>query len=306
MSNNTKLSSKNIHYHWNNSLSPAIEIGPGEEIEIETLDAGGGQLTPLSGPQDIANFDFSRIDPATGPIRVEGAEPGDALVIRIKELEIGDWGWTGTLPGFGLLSDIFTEVTCYISKITEDEISLPFGVVLPTMPMIGVVGVAPPEPGNHAMIAPHRYGGNMDIRNVGVGSTIILPVGVSGALLSFGDAHAAMGDGEVCGTAIETSGRILASVDLVKGRAPKYPIVEYSNRSNRTGDFIAASGIGSDLFQACRDAVLNLIDEVTRRSSFSPMEAYILASLTADLKISEVVDAPNWVVTAHLPASLLS
>ena len=172
--------------------------------------------------------------------------------------------------------------------------------------MIGTLGVALPEPGAHPLLPPSRYGGNMDIRHLTAGATLHLPVGVDGALVSVGDAHATMGDGEVCGTGVETAARVALQLDLEPGAAPLTPILETARATQRSGPALVTTGIGPDLMTAARDATRSLIDEVTRRIGLSAVHAYILASLTADLVISEIVDAPNWVVSLHLPASVLN
>lgn len=132
-----------------------------------------------------------------------------------------------------------------------------------------------------------------------------LPVGVDGALLSLGDCHATMGDGEVCGTGVETSGRAVLDLRLVPGAAPPTPMLETSPTSNRTGPALVTTGVGPDLLAAAREATRYLIDEIVRRTALSAAHAYLLASLTADLVLSEVVDAPNWIVSAHLPLAAL-
>ena len=293
------------HTAWDRALPPLAELTPGQELVVETAEASGGQLDAGSGPQDLLGLDFGRLNPVTGPFAIASARPGDAVVVEILEMSVGSWGWTACIPGFGLLADDFTAPHLRISKITEGSVELIPGLEIPLAPMLGTVGVAPPEPGPHGMIPPRRWGGNMDIRHLGPGARLILPVGVDGALLSLGDAHAAMGDGEVAGTGIETDATVRIRVDLLRDAAPPTPVVETDARSHRTGRALATTGIGPDLMQASRDAVRALLDQIVARSGLSPEDAYLLASVTADLKISELVDAPNWVVTAHLPLALL-
>ncbi|MEY9836469.1 acetamidase/formamidase family protein [Streptacidiphilus sp. EB103A] len=293
------------HTAWDRTLSPLAELTPGQELVVETAEASGGQLDAGSDPQDLLGLDFGRLNPVTGPFAIASARPGDALVVDILDMSVGGWGWTACIPGFGLLADDFAAPHLRISKITEGSVELIPGLEIPLAPMLGTVGVAPPEPGPHGMIPPRRWGGNMDIRHLGPGARLILPVGVDGALLSLGDAHAAMGDGEVAGTGIETDSTVRIRVDLLRDAAPPTPVVETDARSHRTGRALATTGIGPDLMQASRDAVRALLDQIVARSGLSPEDAYLLASVTADLKISEIVDAPNWVVTAHLPLAVL-
>jgi acetamidase/formamidase len=155
------------------------------------------------------------------------------------------------------------------------------------------------------VVPPRRWGGNLDIRHLGAGSTLYLPVGVPGALLSVGDAHSAMGDGEVCGTGIETNASVRLRLDVEKGRDIAYPRFVTDARSDKPGAAVAVTGVGPDLFVAARDATMGLVDEVMRRAGLSDVEAYVLASVAADLKISQIVDVPNWTVSLHIPLSVL-
>ncbi|MFC4243814.1 acetamidase/formamidase family protein [Gryllotalpicola reticulitermitis] len=299
------LSRGDIHLGWDNSIEPRATIAPGGEIELDLLEASGGQLAPSSEASDLLALDGTRLNPVTGPIRVDGARPGDALVISFLELDVDEWGWSGVLPGFGLLAADFPEPYLAVSRIVGGVVRLPFGVELPAVSMIGTIGVELPEAGQHSVIPPRRFGGNLDIRHLTAGATLTLPVGVEGALLSVGDAHAAMGDGEVCGTGVETNARTRLRIQVVPGASPAFPRFTTHPASDRVGATIAATGIGPSLEAAARDATRGLIDEIVARSRLAPVEAYVLASVAGDLKISEIVDLPNYVVSAHLPLSVL-
>jgi acetamidase/formamidase len=294
------------HNVWDHAIAPAIRIAPGDTLVVELENASGGQLTANSDASALATLDFARINPVTGPIFVEGARPGDALVVEILDLAVADWGWTANIPGFGLLADRFTEPALRSSRITGGKIDLFTGMQLPSVPMIGTIGVAPAAAGAFSVIPPTRYGGNMDVRHVGAGATLYLPVAVEGALLSLGDGHAAQGDGEVCGTAIETTATATLRVTLERDRHLPAPMLLTDARSQRTGSAFATTGIGPDLMAAARDATTAMIAEIVRRTTLSELDAYLLSSVAADLKISEVVDQPNWVVSLHIDASLLA
>lgn len=294
-----------VHNAWDNAIEPIAAIAPGAELTVETADASGGQLGPASSAADVAALDFGRVNPVTGPFLVEGAAPGDALVIDVLDMAVGDWGWTACIPGFGLLADDFPDAHLRVSAIGDGGAELLPGLPVPVVPMIGTIGVAPPEPGAHSIVPPRRWGGNMDVRHIGPGARLVLPVGVDGALLSLGDAHAAMGDGEVCGTGVETDATVRLRVDVRRGAAPSTPVIETDPRTQRTGAALVTTGIGPDLMEASRDAARALVAEVAARTGMAPVDAYLLASVAADLKISEVVDAPNWIVSAHLELSLL-
>lgn len=301
-----RLGTDSIHHAWDNSLPPALEIEGSGTVELDLVDSGGAQLDANSGASDLVVIDLARINPVTGPVFVRGAEPGDALLVRVRELSPASWGWSANIPGFGLLAEDFPDAELVHSRIGEKEVELDFGPVLPALPMIGTLGLALPEPGAHPVLPPSRHGGNMDIRQLGAGASVLLPVGVPGALLSLGDTHAAMGDGEVCGTGVETSARTVLEIELIKDRPINTPILETPAAARRSGAALVTTGIGPDLLTAAKDATRSLIDETVRRTGLSPVQAYILASLTADLIISEIVDVPNYVVSLHLPVEFLS
>jgi formamidase len=300
------LTRTQTHGVWDHSLAPVLRVAPGETVVVELENASGGQLAADSPASALATLDFKRINPVTGPMFVEGAKPGDALVVEILELDVDAWGWTANIPGFGLLADRFTEPALRVSRIANGTIDLFTGMKLPCVPMIGTIGVAPAEAGAFSVVPPSRNGGNMDIRHVGAGATLYLPVAVEGALLSLGDGHAAQGDGEVCGTAIETSSVATLRISLERDRHLPAPMLLTDARTHRTGRAFATTGIGPDLFQAARDATSAMIAEIVRRTSLSEIDAYLLASVAGDLKISEIVDVPNWVVSLHLDAALLA
>jgi len=293
------------HNVWDRSIAPVVRIAPGATIVVELENASGGQLHADSDASALGTLDFARINPVTGPIFVEGARPGDALVVEVLELDVDGWGWTANIPGFGLLADRFTEPALRFSRIVAGRVELFTGMRIPSLPMIGTIGVAPPEPGAFSVIPPTRHGGNMDIRHAGAGATILFPVAVEGALLSLGDGHAAQGDGEVCGTAIETTAIATLRVTVERDRPLSAPILVTDPRAQRTGRALATTGIGPDLFEAARDATNAMIAEIVRRTTLAEIDAYLLASVAADLKISEVVDQPHWVVSLHIDASLL-
>lgn len=295
-----------VHFSWDNALEPVLRIGSGSELELETVDASGGQIRADSSHLDVTEIRMDRVNPVTGPIFVEGAQPGDALLVEILAVDCDSWGWTANIPGFGLLADEFPDPHLAISRITSDTVELPFGLELPAVPMIGTLGVALAQYGPHPILPPSAQGGNMDIRHLTAGASVRLPVAVPGALLSLGDVHAAMGDGEVCGTGIETAAHVRLRVTVEGGQAPTFPVLETSGASDRHGPALTATGIGPDLFEAARAATRGLLDLLERRLRIERLHAYLLASVAADLKICELVDAPNWVISAHIEQRLLA
>jgi len=294
------------HWAWDRNLPPVLTVASGATMALEVSDASGGQLLASSTARDVLRLDLSRVNPVTGPIYVEGAEPGDVVRVTILDVKVGPWGWTACIPGFGLLADQFPDPHLLISQMVGSYVVLPIGVQVPLTPFVGTIGLAPAEPGPHSLIPPRRVGGNMDMRHLTPGARVFLPVEVPGGLLSVGDCHAAQGDGEVCGTAVEVSATVVLRVDVLKHLSLRYPMVETHPVANRHGSALVTTGIGPDLLEAARQAVRGMVDEMARRAGLDPADAYCLASVAGDLKIAEVVDAPHWVVAFHLERSLLN
>lgn len=300
-----RLGTGSVHTVWDNRIAPVLEVEPGSTVDVDVLDASGGQVTAQSQAADVLTLDMGRINPVTGPISVSGAEPGDTLVIDVLDVVVAEAGWTANIPGFGLLAEDFPDPYLLHPRVVGGSIEFLPGLHMPSVPMIGTIGVAPPEPGELPMLPPHRYGGNMDIRHVTAGTRLRLPVGVSGALLSMGDTHAAMGDGEVCGTGVEIASTVTVRIDVEKGPAVPTAVLETDGRATRTGPALVTTGIGPDLWQAARDSARSMVEQLVRRTGLSAVEAYLLASVTADLHVSEIVDLPNVVVSMHLPLDVV-
>ena len=304
---NYTIHGRHHHFGWDNAFAPAEKVAPGSTIFFECLDSSGGQLSPESTVEDIAKLDFARINPVTGPIFVDGAEPGDALKVTIEEFKPSGFGWTANIPGFGLLADDFKEpaltIWKYDASTLEPALFGKHGRV-PLKPFAGTIGNAPAEKGLHSIVPPRRVGGNLDIRDLAAGTTLYLPVEVAGALFSVGDTHAAQGDGEVCGTAIESPMNVVLTLDLVKGANLKTPRFTTSGPVTRHLDakgYEVTTGIGSDLMEGARSAVSQMVDLLAGRYNLDPVDAYMLVSVCGDLRISEIVDMPNWVVSFNFP-----
>jgi acetamidase/formamidase len=293
------------HYGWDPALEPALRVAPGEMLELEVVEASDGQIHPGSTVEDVRRLDPSRANPVTGPIHVEGSEPGDGLTVEILDFQPSGWGWTAILPGFGLLADEFPRAYLHLSRHDSRSVEFASGIHLPLRPFPGTLGVAPAEPGPHDVIPPRDVGGNMDVRHLVRGTRAHLPVRVRGALLSLGDTHAAQGDGEVCGTAIESPMKVLLRVGVDRGEAPRRPWFEIPGTGETDeGPRIATTGIASDLMEAARDAVRDMIDHLGSEHGLAPELAYCLCSAAVDLRISECVNRPSWLVTAHLPRDI--
>ncbi len=299
------------HYGWDNSLAPALRVAPGETVEFDIIDASGGQLVADSTVDDVARFDFERLNPVSGPLWIEGAEPGDMLCVRLLDFRPSGWGWTANIPGFGLLADQFPEpVLRHWHYAPDGARPALYGDLaqIPIKPFTGTVGVAPATVGYHSIVPPRSVGGNMDIRDVAAGATLMLPVAVPGALFSVGDTHAAQGDGEVCGTAIESPMQVVLQFELVKGANIPTPRLLTGGPVTRHIDakgYRVTTGIGPDLMTAARDAVRYMVDWLASANAMSAEDAYLLCSVCADLRISELVDRPNWIVSLYFPLQVL-
>ena len=307
MSHNHTIHSHQCHFGWDKDNQPVVMARPGETIEFHPVDSSGGQLTPKSTVADIAALDFAKVNPVAGPVHIDGARPGDAIKVTLLDFAPSGWGWTANIPGFGLLADHFKDPALHIW--TYDKIALtpaaygPGGKV-PLKPFCGTIGLAPAEPGLHSIVPPRRVGGNMDIRDLAAGTILYLPVEVPGGLFSVGDTHATQGDGEVCGTAIESPCSLAARFDLVKGANLKFPRFTTPGPVARHMDHMgyeATTGIGPDLMEATRAALKGMIELLSARHKMSEVDAYMLCSVAGDLRISEVVDIPNWVVSFYFP-----
>jgi len=305
-----------IHRHchhnvWDRAMAPVLTIAPGETATFEIADASGGQIVPGVGAEVFANYHSDRVNLVTGPVYVDGARPGDTLIISLEHYAPSGWGWTANIPGFGLLADEFPEAALRHWHF-EPNGSRPmlFGDLAQVRlaPFAGTIGVAPGEPGPHSIIPPRRVGGNMDVRDLRAGSILHLPVEVVGALFSIGDTHAAQGDGEVCGTAIESPMQVTVRFDLTKGDAPTFPWIDApAEAAKGSGGRVAiTTGIGPDLMTAAQDAVRGMIDVHMRRHGLAAVDAYMLASVAGDLRIAQVVDAPNWTVTFYMPDAIFA
>jgi acetamidase/formamidase len=297
-----------FNYVWDNSIEPVLEIASGETVEFHVRDASDEQITAESGAADVAKLDFSHVNPVSGPVFVKGSYPGDVLVVEIVEFRPRDWGWTALIPGFGLLADEFPEPWLRISRVDPENGRVVFSerVSLPYEPFPGTIGVAPAEPGEHSIVPPSRWGGNMDTKHLRVDTTLYLPIGVEGALFSVGDTHAAQGDGEVCGTAIETAMDAVLRLSVRRDfriDGPQYDVPAGAAQRQETS-YRVCTGVAPDLMEATKQAVRATISHLGDRYRLSREEAYALASVSVDLKIHEVVDAPNWVVGAFVPEAV--
>ena len=305
-----RLDHEQIHQEWNNALPPRLTIDPGDTVVFDTRDAANRFYTKDSTHEDVLRRGPFKGHPLTGPVAVRGARPRDTLVVEILDVQPAlDWGWTAIRPGRGLLPEAdFAKPFLQIWDLSDKRHArMGNKVAVPLAPFPGVLGVALDEPGAHSTMPPRRAGGNMDIKQLVAGATLWLPVLVDGALFSAGDAHAAQGDGEVCVTAVEMMGRLTLRFGVQSGRRLAEPQLRTpappSNATNR-GPHYATTAHGPDLFAASQQAVRYMIEHLVESRGLSREQAYVVCSVAVDLKISEIVDAPNWIVSAFVPESI--
>jgi acetamidase/formamidase len=309
---NHELDDRIVHYAWDNSLAPRLAIDPGDTVTFSTRDSADRFYTADSTHEDVLRKGPLKGHPLTGPVYVRGAVPGDVLAIEVLEVQpAAGFGWTAIRPGRGLLpEDEFPRAFLQIWELGGDGLARMrqrSDIAVPIDPFPGILGTALAEPGAHSTVPPRHNGGNMDIRHLVQGTTVYLPVFVEGALFSTGDAHAAQGDGEVCITAVEMAATVTLRINLRKGEPlaePRFRTAGPLNARSNTGPFYATTAHGPDLFECSQRAVRYMIDHVVETRGLSREEAYVLCSVCVDLRISEIVDRPNWIVTATLPESV--
>lgn len=297
-----------LHHDWDPDRAPALSVEPGDVVRFDCLDASGGRLSPGTGVAELRETEFPG-HPLTGPVAVEGAEPGDSLVAELLAVETGDWGVTYTYPGddggSGLLPDTAPEGRVHHWDLTRDDGVAEFrGCEIPLAPFPGNLGLAPADM-PASTVPPRKVGGNLDVRHLVAGSRLHLPVEVAGGLFSIGDGHAAQGDGEVCITAIECSTTVDVRFEVVD-EAPESPWFETpgGRQEWREGPALCTTGVGPDLHAGSKQALAGMLDRLEEQG-FDRPDAYVLCSVACDLQVSQVVNAPNWTVTARLPERVL-
>jgi formamidase len=347
------------HNRWHPDIPPVLRCEPGDEVVLETRDAFDGQMGPDATLETVAAPNLDVVHPLTGPVFVKGAEPGDVLEVEILDVEPDRYGYTVQVPGFGFLRDVFPDPFKVNWDIADGWATAPElpGVRIPGSPFMGTIGltpghellvrtaareqalldrggfVLPPSPSSAVpddpriaaealrTIPPREQAGNVDIKQLGKGARLHIPVDTPGALFSAGDAHFAQGDCETCGTAIEMRATLRVRVGLHKGEAAEKGIRDlrfarddYYLPPNYAAPrrFYATTGISvtkdgenhaEDATLAARNALLNMIEHLTERG-WTRQQAYAICSVAVDLKISQLVDVPNMLVSAFLPEDI--
>jgi acetamidase/formamidase len=301
------LSAEPTHSVWDRLLNPRLRIAPGDEIAFECVDASGGQVHPGMTTAEFLTIDRSRIHALTGPVWIEGAEPGDVLQIDVLSTRHAGWGWSSVIEGLGFLKDRFREPYLFHWQLDgESTASLAPGVV-PVRPFLGVMGVARAESGAFRTRPPGPFGGNLDVRELCAGSRLYLPVFNHGALFSCGDGHAAQGDGEVCINGIECPLDVTLRFHLHKQQPLSGPLVEASEAAaaDSQAEAWVAVETGTDLADTARAATSRMVDLLVSRWRFSEIHAYILCSVALKLRLSQVVNEPVYTVSAALSKQIL-
>ncbi len=300
-----------VHFTWDAGHAPVVSVADGDTVVFETRDVSDNQIGPDSDTSVVAGLDWDRVYPLAGPVAVEGAEPGDTLAVDILDIHTKGWGWTAILPELGLLSEDFPDPYLRVFDLTlGDVVYFREDIAIPLTPFMGTMGVCPAGASAQAVMPPGTFGGNMDTRQLVAGTTLYLPVQVEGALFSTGDAHGCQGDGEICVTGLEAPMYATMRFRVEKGRS--IPCAQYRTppgsltRRVDLGAWYGTTGLGGDLYAAAQDATRAMIAHLTATYGLSPEDAYLLCSLAVDLKISEIVDAGVYIVSALLPESIFS
>lgn len=302
-----------VYFTYCYSHSPALRIKPGDKVITRTRDASNDAFAPTD--KTLApKLDLTKVNPQTGPFYVEGAEPGDTLVVKLLKVAPNrDWGWGGAIPYFGALAPEYktqmvtdpVKDTLYIWKFNADRtaavLDMPKSKVgkveVPIRSFLGTIGTAPPGKECISSLVPGPHGANMDFNEVVSGVTMYFPVFEPGALFMVGDGHAAQGDGEIMGAAIETSMDVEFTVDVIKGKTINWPRLENDK-------FIMSIGSTRPLIDALRIACVDLINWLVNDYGFDKMEAYQLLGQAAQIEVANVVD-PQYSVACQLEKKYL-
>ena len=269
-----------ITYTFGPNLTPIATIRSGESVEFVCQDACGGQIRTEKDTLD--RLDMDRVNGATGPVRVKGSRPGDVIRVRIRDIRVAKLGFQSIVSGQGVLGDEVRQARTKMIRIEDGIAIFSRRIRIPVRPHVGTIGVAPAEK-EWTTFYPGDHGGNLDTKEISKGGSVYLPVFQSGAQLAMGDIHALMADGEVCVTGIEIAGTIRAQVDVVRGHPLKRPLVE-------TPDSWMALASAPTLDEAAKLATHDGVELLARGANLPWDEAYMLASIACDLRISQDVD----------------
>lgn len=301
------IHARDSHFHWSNKNAPVKTVAPGDTIEFDVIDSSGGAITPTTTVEDLLRVFGTSGVPLTGPIAVDGARPGDALKLSILGFSPSGWGWSAITTNYGILTDQFLEPHLKIwnyDPTCREPAMLSDIARVPLKPFPGTIGLAPARYGTHPSLPPYRTGGNLDVRDLSIGSVLYLPVEVEGGLLSIGDTHAAQGHGELAGTALESPMRVALKVELVKDAnlaGPHFITSAPVARHLDSKGYLVTCGVSRSLMEGARMATMQMIDLLGKTYRVSAIDAYLLSSVCGDLVISELVNRPVHVVSLYFP-----
>lgn len=294
-----RLTRETVSYHYDPSLPPQASVPPDTTVVFQThdaragvlLDRGAGSLFELPLPTP------GKGNPLTGPLQVEGAEPGDALVVTIGQIVLDEAGWCGGHAHVGPLEPgHIPRPLGRVCRVSDDEVCFSDAIALPTEPMIGCIGTAP-DGETPLSGLPGRYGGNMDHPTIGPGATVHLPVFTPGGLLYIGDVHACQGDGELSGVALEIGAEVTATVGVRKGAGLRWPWAQ-------TADRIMVMTSAMEFSDARREAVAEMVTALEDQLGLEPAEALALISIAGDLRVGQAFGGMELTLRLEMPASL--
>jgi amidase len=289
-----RVTHDSLFFAFEPGLKPAARLRQGETGVLETHDCFEGQIQTSSDLVD--KLDWNHVNPATGPVYIDGAMPGDILRVDLQEIKIGTQASMVTIPGEGALGDVITQMETSILKLEDGQVIFKDRIRVPQRPMIGVIGVAPAA-GSVPNGTPGPHGGNMDCTLISQGNSVYFTVGVEGALFGAGDFHAAMGDGEIVVCGAETSGELRFSAQVVELPGLPTPFVE-------SKDLVATIFSAPTTDEASSGAIHRMADFLTRFAKIPLNDAGMLMSLVGQLKFCQVVD-PLKTVRFEFPKSVL-
>jgi amidase len=271
------VSREDIVWAFGPDMEPVLEVEPGATVRFETRDCFDGQIR--SEADLVTEIDFQRVNAATGPVAVKGAEPGDSLIVEILEVNPIEWGVATLIPGYGQLIDQVQAPLTRVFKVEDGIVEMNERVRFPARPMVGVVGVATGGEDLSTGLA-GQHGGNLDNHLHGAGARIYFPVRQPGAMFAVGDMHASMGDGEICFTGVEIAGEVTMRFDVLKGKQATWPVTELADRwmPHATADEFPEA-----LLRVSEEAARMLVDEW----GFTPEDAFIFLSVACDAGVAQ-------------------
>lgn len=289
-----RISREHVIYEMNKENEPVLTVESGTTVVFETQDCFSGEVQ--SENDTVSDIDFSKVNPATGPLYIEGAEVGDTLKVTLNRMEIDDKGSVLTAPGLGMLADGIEKEETAMGEITEEG-TLYKGFNIPLTKMVGVIGTAPAGEGVNTG-TPHDHGGNLDTTLLTEGATLYLPVNTPGALLAMGDMHSSMADGEIMGSGMEVAGEIEVTVEVLKDSKFPLPFVE-------TDEVYATLASRETMEEATKTAINNMVDVLMDKTDLTFNQAGMFLSLAGDLKVSQVVN-PNKTMRVEVKKAVLN